>query len=88
MHIDGYVDVAHSMNNSTAGAAFTTVRGGTRFLSSRTVHTKMPNSNDIGHISGNGWASLKAGDIFGLALAADRSGDLSIKSSSLTFTAY
>lgn len=88
VHVDGYLDLTHSVNNATAGAAFVVTRGGTPVLTARTVHSKMPNAGDIGHLSGNGMVTLLAGDIFGLALASDLTGTLDIKSSTLTFTAY
>lgn len=86
--IAGYADIAHSVNNATVGVVFTVERGGSRILTQRTVHSKMPNAGDIGHLSGDGSTDLLEGDIIGLAVASDKSGNLDIRSSSLVFEYY
>lgn len=79
----GYADVSFDQNSSTVGVAFSIDSGGTRFVSSRSVHARVPNSGDIGNISGNGIAVLSAGDILGLAVASDSTGNVNFKSSAL-----
>ena len=81
----GYADVSSDTNNSTAGICFSIERNGSTIYSARSVHSKMPNSGDIGHLSGFGDLDVLAGDIVGAAIASDKSGDISIKSSSLIF---
>lgn len=88
VHVDGYIDLTHSSNNATAGVCFGVERFSARTLSPRSVHTKMSNGGDIGHLSGNGFVDLLAGDIVGVAVSSDVTGTLTLKSSSLTFTAY
>ena len=83
--IDAYADMSHTSNSATVGAVFSIERGGSTVLSARSVHALMPNTGDIGNISGNGSTDLLAGDIVGIALASDKSGDINIRSSSLVF---
>jgi hypothetical protein len=81
----GYLDAAHSANNATVGVVFTVERSSVRVLSARAVHSRMPNSDDIGSLSGTGMLSAQAGDIIGIALASDVTGTIRIHSSSITF---
>lgn len=83
--IDAYADMAHSANNASVGAVFSIERSGVTVLSARAVHALMPNTGDIGNISGNGSTDLLAGDIVGIALASDKTGDIDIRASSLVF---
>lgn len=90
--IDAYADVTHSSNNSTVGVVFCIERDGQRILSSRAVHAKLPSQSDIGNISGVGASvgelSLRRGDIVGVCFASDKSGDITIKTSSIVITGY
>lgn len=81
--VDGYADVTHSANSATVGVAFSIEKSGVRYVSGRSVHARVPNTGDIGNISGNGIAVLAQGDILGLAVASDVTGNVSFKSSTL-----
>tara|TARA_R110000824_G_scaffold208044_2_gene393622 strand:- start:469 stop:996 length:528 start_codon:yes stop_codon:yes gene_type:complete len=81
--ITAYADFSHSVNNSTAGAAFAITRGGSTVYSSRSVHTKMPNAGDIGHVAGVGALDAVAGDIIGIAVASDITGNISVRAASV-----
>lgn len=83
--IDGYADIRHSVNNTTAGVAFSITRGGSTIYSARSVHTRMPNAGDIGHLSGDGTYLAEPGDIVGVGFASNISGTIQIRSSSLVF---
>ena len=81
--VSAYADVAHSSNNSTAGATFVLYRGAATVFSGRSVHARLPNAGDIGNISGAGSLSVLSGDILGIAFASDITGNLSIRTSSV-----
>lgn len=83
-----YADVSQSVNNTTIGAVFTIERDASVILTPRSVHARLPNAGDIGNISGTGAFNALAGDIIGLAVASDFSGDVSFRSSSLVFEAF
>lgn len=83
--ITGYSDISHSNNGTTVGAAFSIERLGSQSLSPRSVHSRMPNAGNIGNLSGTGTLPVLSGDIIGLALASDVTGDISIRASSLVF---
>lgn len=85
VQISAYADVAHSNNNSTVGAVFSITRGAGTILSARAVHTKVPNNGDIGNIAGVGIYEAVAGDLVGIALASDTTGNVSIRASGLVF---
>lgn len=78
-----YADVEHSANNATVGAAFSIERGVSTILTPRAVHSKVPNTGDVGSLSGTGSFTAVAGDILGIALASDITGSISIRASSL-----
>lgn len=90
--ITAYADVSHSANNSTVGAVFSIERNGAILLSARAVHAKLPSQSDIGNISGVGSSlgdlRLKRGDILSVAFASDKSGTISIRSSSIVIEGY
>ncbi len=81
--VNAYADITHSANNTTVGATFSLERGGVSVLSSRAVHERMPAAGDIGNLSGVGGLNVQAGDILGIALASDRTGDVSVRASSV-----
>lgn len=81
--VTAYADVAHSANNSSVGATFTVTRGGTTIFSGRAVHARAPNAGDISNLSGVGSLEVLPGDILGVAFASDKTGDISIRASSL-----
>lgn len=85
IQVSGFADVSHSNNNAHVGAAFTIERASVVSLSPRAVHAKVPNAGDIGNISGTGSLQAEVGDIIGIALASDVTGDISLRSSSLVF---
>jgi len=85
LDISGYADVAQTANNSTIGIVFCVERDGVITLSPRAVHARMPNADDIGNISGGGLLRAEAGDIIGLHVASDKTGDISFVSSNLIF---
>lgn len=80
--ITAYADMSHSVNNSTIGAVFAIERSATEIYSARTVHAKMPNSGDLGNLSGVGAFDAVAGDIVGIAIASNLSGNISVRSAS------
>lgn len=86
--VTAYADIQHSANNTTAGAAFSIERGAVTALSARSVHAKLPNTGDIGNISGVGSFVAEAGDIVGIALASNVTGNFNIRASSLVFEAF
>ena len=95
MTADGYLDCSHSANNATVGVVFTLTKSGVTSYTPRVVHARLPNSGDIGNISGCGIIGSKAssvyltsGDSFGVVLASSTSGTVSITSSNITFTLY
>jgi len=83
--ITGYADLAHTNNGATAGVVFAIERNAATIYSPRTVHTKLPNNGDIGNVCGVGTLSAEAGDIIGIAVASDSTGDVSIRASGLVF---
>jgi hypothetical protein len=85
--VTAYLDVSHSMNNSTVGVVFRVDRGGSIFYSGRSVHAKMPNNGDIGNISGVGVLQALAGDKIGVAVASDNSGTITIQTSAIVLQA-
>jgi len=86
IEINGYADVRHSANNTTAGVAFSITRDGVTTYSPRAIHTRMPNSGDIGQLSGGGAFLAEPGDVVGVGFASDTTGTLQIRSSSLVFS--
>lgn len=86
--VTAYVDVFHSSNNSSVGAVVSVERNGTTTYSPRAVHSKATNAGDIGNISGGGVLDAQAGDILGIALASDNTGNITIASSSVVFRMY
>lgn len=83
--ITGYVDLSHPNNNTTVGAAFSIERSAVTVLSPRSVHAKMPNAGDIGNLSGGGTLLAEVGDIIGVALASNVTGNVDIRASSLVY---
>lgn len=83
--VNGYADLSHPNNNTTVGAVFSITRGGSTTYSPRSVHSKMPNAGDIGNISGGGTLIAEVGDIIGLAIASNVTGNISFRSSSLIY---
>lgn len=81
--VTGFADLTHSVYSSTVGVAFAFTRSGVTTLSARAVHSKMPAAGDIGSIAGVGTIEVLAGDILGLAVASDKTGTISLRSSSL-----
>lgn len=86
--ITAYADLEHSANNSTAGAVFSITRGGSTELSPRSVHGRLPNAGSIANLSGGGALNALAGDIIGIAIASDITGTISVRASSIVFTAF
>ena len=83
--VDAYADIKHSVNNSTVGAAFSILRNETLIYSARSVHTRMPNAGDIGHLSGIGVVQALKDDVIGIGLASDLSGNITVRTSSVVF---
>ena len=83
--VQGYADISHSNNNATVGIVFRIERSGVFVLSPRTVHARMPNAGDIGNLSGVGAVDAQAGDLIGVAVAADVAGTVSFRASSLVY---
>ncbi len=79
--IDAYFDVTHTINNATVGVVFGVDDGGGITFNDRSIHAKMTNSGDISNMSGMGVYNAVAGDLIGLYVASDKSGDVEIKSS-------
>lgn len=85
IRVDGYADVKQSVNATSVGVAFSIERDGVETFSPRSVHARMPNAGDIGHLSGEGAFLAEKGDIIGVGFASDKSGTISVSSSSLVF---
>lgn len=91
--IQGYIDVSHSVNNSTVGVLFSITRAGVVTYSQYTVNVNMPNSGDIGHIIlqvddmfndiSDYW--VQNGDIVEVSIASNLSGVVSIEPSDVLF---
>lgn len=86
--ITAYADLEHSANNSTAGAVFSIERGASTILSPRSVHGRLPNAGNIANLAGGGALHALAGDIIGIAIASDITGTISVRASSIVFTAF
>jgi hypothetical protein len=86
INIVAYADIKHSVNNSTVGAAFAIQRGGSTIYSARSVHAKMPNAGDIGHLSGNGLVLTQPEDIIGIGIASNLSGTIKIRASTIVYS--
>lgn len=87
--ISAYYDVSHSSNNSTVGSALGIYRSGAWNFRPRAIHSEMPNLSDIGNMSGFGSAdNVEDGDIIGIHIGSDRSGDVSIHTSGVVLDIY
>ena len=85
LKVGGYLDCSHSANNSHIAVTFALVRGGVTTLSSRAVHSKVPNTGDIANIAGGGFLEALAGDEIHFTGASDNTGDISLRSSSIFY---
>lgn len=86
--VSAYADIEHTANNTTAGAVFSIERNAATILSPRSVHSRLPNTGDIGNLAGTGSFNAQVGDIVGVALASDVTGSLSVRASSLVFEIF
>jgi hypothetical protein len=81
--LTGYLDATHSANNATNGVSFTLERNSVVNYTPRAVHLRMPNAGDIGHLAGVGIVDAQVGDILGVAIASNITGNISLRTSSV-----
>lgn len=93
---NGYADMSHSANNTTVGIIFGLERDGVVYFSERSVHAKMPNSDDYGHLAGIGMTGddkdspldVQPGDRLGIYMATDLPGMVNLYNSTVVVKLY